>query len=95
MTYLERLGASKNKDGSLDCHEGLRDNRAQARIIDKVHFLHETTLSRLREVVVLSIAQKPTQCQGRQKKQKNMFQTKEQDKSTGTDLNETEITRFT
>ena len=52
LTHPPILGATKNKDGSLDNHKGLRDNRSMAGLIDKVHLLFETTLSRLREVAV-------------------------------------------
>lgn len=38
-----------------------RQPRAQARLIDKVHFLLETSLSRLGEAALKANAQKPTQ----------------------------------
>ena len=38
-----------------------RQQGAQARLIDKVHLLHKTSLSRMEEVAVLPKAQKPTQ----------------------------------
>lgn len=48
----------KNKESSFDNHTGLRDNQ---KLIDEVHFLHKTTLSKWGEIAILPNAQKLTQ----------------------------------
>lgn len=58
------------------------------------HFLHKTTLSRLEEVTVSPNAQRQTQRIRQMKRQRNMFQTKEQDKSPEEVLNGTEISNL-
>lgn len=84
------MGATKNKERDLDNQESLKEQGAHSGLIDKVDFLHKTTLSRLGVVTGLSNTQKPTQRGNKVKKQGNMFQTKEQYKSE-TNLNGTEI----
>lgn len=59
-------------------------------MIDKVHLLQETTLSRLREAAILSNVQKHRESR-KINKQKNTSQTKEYDKIPEIDLNKTEI----
>lgn len=80
----------------MDNHKGLRKKlEAQARLTDMVQLLHKTTLSRLGDMVILSNAKKPLQRVNIYiKKQRNMFQTENEDKSSGTDLNEMKISDF-
>lgn len=54
---------------------------------------NETTLPRLREVALSSNAQKPIRQVKENEKHRNMFQTKEQDKTPETDLNEMRINK--
>lgn len=61
MAPPQLLGPIKNKTNCLDKHKGLRDDRAGTGLKNNVCLLHEATSSRLGEVVVLSIVQKPTQ----------------------------------
>lgn len=53
---------TKNKEGGLDSHKGLRKNQEHSRLNDKIHLLNKTTLSRLEKVAVLHNAQKSTEC---------------------------------
>ena len=43
-----------------DNHKGLRGNQDLGRLIDEIHLLHKTSLSRSGEVAILSTMQKPT-----------------------------------
>lgn len=62
MVHLQLLGAAKNKKRHLGhSHKFARQPRALSRLINKVHLLHETILSRLGRVEVSSDAQIPTQ----------------------------------
>lgn len=62
MTHSQQLQANKKKGKQLGQSQRFeRQPRAWAGFIDEVHFLHETTLSRLGKVAVSSSAQKPTQ----------------------------------
>lgn len=65
-----------------------RQPRAQAGLISKVHLQHEITLLRLGEVIVLSKQKKSMKGVKEMKNQRNMFQTKEQDKISEIDFKE-------
>lgn len=62
-----------------------------ARLIGGDLFLHKTDLWRLREVPTLSSVQTPTQRIEESGEPDTMFQKKEQDKSSGIDLNKMEV----
>lgn len=68
-----------------------RQEKAQVRLNDNVHLLHETIPTRLGEVAVLCNVHKPTQRVETREITRIMFQAKEQDKTPGTELNEMEI----
>lgn len=87
--HPQLLGATKNREVILDNRQGLTDNQG-AKLIDKVHLLHETSPPRLGEVALLANAQKPTQRVQENKEKSNIFQRKEQHKTPKTDVNETE-----
>lgn len=71
MSHPQILAATKNKDGNLDNHKSLRHNQELgAELIDEICPFHETILSKLGEVVVLS--QKPTQTVKEKKKTKEL-----------------------
>lgn len=53
--------ATKNKEGGLNNHKGLRDSQELGPVIGEVYLLHKTSLLRLGEVAVLCNVQKPTQ----------------------------------
>ena len=70
-----------------------RQPRASARLNNKFHPLHETT-SRLGEVAVYQMHRNQHIESRKMKKQKNMFQTKVQDKTPEKDLSETEVSEW-
>lgn len=67
-----------------------RQPRAHIGLIDKIHLLHETTLSRLGDMAALSNTQKESQSR-KLKRQENIFQTKSSNRSLETDLNKMDI----
>lgn len=85
------LGHNKNKAGKLDNRKVLIEPRAQAGLSNKVHLLHEISCSRQSEAAVYLMHRNQHREARKIKKQRNMFHTKGQDKTPGTDLNETEI----
>ena len=70
-----RLGPSQK----FERHPG-----AWADLIDKICLLHETSLSRLGQVVILPNTQKPTQTVKENEETQNVFQTKELEKTNYT-----------
>ena len=94
LAHPQLLGAAKTQESGLDNHKGLRDNQ-ELRMGWTIRFTSYTleTLVRLGEVAVLCRNQHRKS--RKMKKQRNMFQTKEQDKTLGKDCNEREIWWFT
>ena len=67
---------------------------AWAGLINKVHLLHETILSRLGEVALLPNAQKQHRESRKMKKHKKIFEIKQQNKQPETDLIKMKISDF-
>lgn len=74
-------------------HKDLRGKQKARAQLDKIHHLHEASTSRLRQMAILSNAQKPTQ-NIKQNKQKNIFQMTKQDKASEKNLSEREISNL-
>ena len=61
LTHPQLLGATENKSLLGESQKCDRGPRAEARLTEKVHLLHNTTSSTLGEMAVLYHAWKPTQ----------------------------------
>lgn len=81
LTQLQLLGAIRNIIHCLSKHKGLGgQQRTGAGLNDKNYLLYEAIVSRLSEVAVSSTVQKQS---SKMKKWRNIYQMKEQDKTSG------------
>lgn len=72
----------------MNYHRGLRESKPRAQLKNKVHHLLQT--STMGEMAVLSYIYKPTHGV-KQNEETDVFQTKEQDKTSKKTINETEV----
>lgn len=98
LDIAQLLEATKNKESCLDSHKVLRDNykslRARDRLIDKVHFLWKIiSFKNGRSGYFIWCTENNTES-SKIKDQRNMFQVKEQYKTSEADLKEMNISEL-
>ena len=76
------MGPTKNKVGYLNNHKGSRDNQDLGQGWT-IHLLHKATLQDLERLLFILMHPNHHRDSQKTKKQRRMFQTKEQDKTSG------------
>lgn len=84
MAYLHMVEVTINKEGSLDSHKGLRENQevGMDSVLNFISYMNHS---------VKTVRDSCSERKKKIKKQRNIFQTKEQDKTPETGLNTKEI----